>query len=96
MTKIDCTSGYWQIQLDENSKKLTAFTTKDGRWQYKSLPMGITNAAPTFQRNMEIMLDGLLWKCVIVYIDDIIVYSDTFEEHLKHLRLVLDRLVKSI
>ncbi len=94
ITKIDCTSGYWQIPLDGKSKRLTAFSTKDGRWQYKSLPMGITNAAPTFQKNMEIMLAGLLWKNCIVYIDDIIVYSDTFEEHLIHLNQVLERLQK--
>ena len=94
ITKIDCTSGYWQIPLDEKSRKLTAFTTRDGRWQYKSLPMGITNAAPTFQKNMEIMLTGLLWKCCIVYIDDIIIYSNSFEEHMQHLEQVLERLKK--
>ena len=54
--------------------------------------MGITNAAPTFQKNMEVMLTGLVWKCCIVYIDDIIIYSDSFEEHKKHLRKVLKRL----
>ena len=50
ITKIDCTSGYWQIPLHEDSKKMTAFITKEGRWQYKTLPMGITNAAPAFQK----------------------------------------------
>ena len=92
ITKLDCTSGYWQIPLEKDSKRLTAFTTRDGRWQYKSLPMGITNAAPTYQKNMEIMLDGYLWKFALVYIDDIIVYSNTFEDHIKHLRMVLDRI----
>ena len=48
--------------------------------------MGITNAAPTFQKNMEIMLHGLLGKCCIVYIDDIIIFSDTFEDHLRHIK----------
>ncbi len=92
MSVVDCTSGYWQIPLHENSRKYTAFTTSIGRWQYTSLPMGITNAAPTFQRNMEAMLTGLLWDCCIVYIDDIIIYSDTFEEHIQHLREVFKRL----
>ena len=54
--------------------------------------MGITNAAPTFQRNMEAMLTGLLWNCCIVYIDDIIIYSNTFEEHKEHLKEVFKRL----
>ena len=95
ITKIDCTSGYWQIPLEKDSRRLTAFTTRDGRWQYKSLPMGITNAAPAFQKNMEIMLSGLLWKSCIVYIDDIIIYSKTFAEHLKHIREVLREIKKS-
>ena len=54
--------------------------------------MDITNTASTFQKNMEIMLGGLLWKCCVVYIDDIIIYSNTFEEHLQHLQEVFDRL----
>jgi hypothetical protein len=54
--------------------------------------MGITNAAPTFQKNMEAMLGGLVWKSVIVYTDDIIIYSNTFQEHKEHLREVLKRL----
>ena len=75
MSVVDCTSGYWQIPLDPDSRKYTAFTDITGRWQYTSLPMGITNAAPTFQKNMEIMLSGLLWNSCIVYIDDIIIYQ---------------------
>ena len=92
MTKLDCTSGYWQIPLSSESRLYTAFTTNSGRWQYITLPMGITNAAPTFQKSMEILFTGLLWKSVIVYIDDIIIYSNTFEEHKQHLREVLKRL----
>ena len=67
MTKIDCTSGYWQIPLSPECRPLTAFTTRSGRWQYVSLPMGITNAAPTFQKNMEVMLTGRLRKSGILY-----------------------------
>ena len=92
MSTIDATSGYWQIPLTERSKQFTAFTTMSARWQYVCLPMGITNAAPTFQKNMEAMLYGMLWKNCIVYIDDIIVYSNTFKEHIQHLREVLRRL----
>ena len=74
MSVVDCTSGYWQIPLSRESKQYTTFTISLGRWQYTSLSMGITNAAPTFQRNMEAMLTGLLWNCCIVYIDDIIIW----------------------
>ena len=92
ITTLDATSGYWQMPLSEESKAKTAFQTLTQRWQYKCLPMGITNAAPTFQKNMEIMLGGLLWKCCVVYIDDIIVYSATFQEHILHLEEVFKRL----
>ena len=75
MTTFDLTWGYWQTPLAEEDKKKTAFTTKSGRWEYNVLPMGITNAAPTFQRNMETMLSGLLWKKCIIYIDDVIIFG---------------------
>ena len=92
MSTIDLTSGYWQIPLHPNSRKYTAYTLKKGRFQYKTLPMGITNAAPTFQRNMEMVFKGLLWKCCIVYIDDVIIYSRTLKEHLQSLNEVFKRL----
>lgn len=92
MLTFDFTSGYWQLLLWEEDKQKTAFTSKSSRWEYKVLPMGITNAAPTFQRNMEIMLQGLLWKSCIIYIDDVIVFSDSFDDHLRHLEKVLQRM----
>ena len=92
MSTLDFTSGYWQIPIAEEDKEKTAFTTKSGRWEYNILPMGITNAAPTFQRNMEMMLSGLLWKICIIYIDDIIIFSSTVEEHHENLRIVLERM----
>lgn len=92
MSTLDFTSGYWQIPLKEEHKKLTAYTTRSGRWEYNVLPMGITNAAPTFQRNMEIMLSGLLWKSCIVYIDDLIIFSNSFDQHLQDLREVFSRM----
>jgi hypothetical protein len=92
MTTFDLTWGYWQTPLAEEDKKKTAFTTRSGRWEYNVLPMGITNAAPTFQRNMESMLSGLLWKKCIIYIDDVIIFGSTFEEHLANIEEVLDRM----
>jgi putative transposase len=92
MTTFDLTWGYWQTPLAEEDKQKTAFTTRSGRWEYNVLPMGITNAAPTFQRNMETMLSGLLWKKCIIYIDDVIIFGETFEEHLRNIEEVLDRM----
>ena len=54
--------GYWQMPLEEGDKKKTVFMTKSGRWKYNILLMGITNAAPMFQWNMEVILSRLLWK----------------------------------
>ena len=79
MTTFDLTWGYWQTPLAEEDKKKTAFTTRSGRWEYNVLPMGITNAAPAFQRNMEAMLSGLTWKKCLIYIDDIIIFGSTFK-----------------
>src|SRR6185312_14247219 len=92
ISTIDLTCGYWQIPLHPESKRFTAYTLKKGRYQYRTLPMGITNAAPTFQRNMELDFKGLLWNCCIVYIDDVIVYSKTLKEHIHHLNQVFTRL----
>jgi hypothetical protein len=94
MTTFDLTWGYWQTPLAEEDKKKTTFTTRSGRWEYNVLPMGITNAAPAFQRNMEAMLSGLMWKKCVIYIDDIIIFGGTFEEHLKNVEEVLDRMRK--
>ena len=92
MTTFDLTWGYWQTPLAEEDKQKTAFTTRSGRWEYNVLPMGITNAVPAFQRNMEMMLSGLLWKKCIIYIDDIIIFGKTFEEHLQNIIEVLERM----
>lgn len=92
--KVNFTWGYWQMPLEEEDKKKTAFTTKLRRWKYNVLPMGITNAAPTFQRNMKAMLSGLLWKKCIIYINNIIVFGSSFNKHLKNIKEVLNWLKK--
>lgn len=83
--------GYWQIGLDEVSHPLTAFTTYQGLYQFKVLPFGLTNAPATFQRLMEVLLRGLQWNICLCYIDDIILFSKTFDDHLAHLREIFDR-----
>ena len=62
MTTFNFMWGYWQMPLEEGDKKKTAFTMKSGRWEYNVLLMEITNAALTFQQNMEVILSRLLWK----------------------------------
>ncbi len=74
--------------MKDASKEYTAFTTYDGLYQFKVLPFGLCNAPSTFQRLMESVLRGLNWQICLIYIDDIIIFSKTFPEHLEHLDLV--------
>lgn len=91
---IDLKSGYWQVPVDPTSRPITAFTTPDGAaYQFRVMPFGLKNAPGTFQRLMaQEVLSEYLRHFVLVYLDDIIVYSTNPEEHLYHLRLVFERL----
>ena len=89
---MDLASGYWQVAMDEEDAEKTAFVVEDGLYQFKVLPFGLCNAGATFQRLMQLTLSGLSWEQVLVYIDDLIVHSQTFSEHLKHLKQVFEKL----
>jgi len=91
-TSLDLSSGYWQVEVDPKDRSKTAFITQFGIYQFKVMPFGLCNAPATFQRLMDEVFRGILWKFVMVYLDDIIVYSESFEEHLEHLHIVFDRL----
>ena len=91
-TMLDLASGYWQVRMSEDAREKTTFTTYSGLYEFNVMPFGLCNAPATFQRLMEIVLAGLTRRSCMVYIDDILVFSETFEEHLAHLRQVLDRL----
>ena len=88
-------TGYWQVEVKEEDRDKTAFTTARGQFRFKVLPFGLCNAPSTFQRIMDQTLRGLLHKNCLVYLDDIIIYSETFEGHLVHLRQVFERLRKA-
>ena len=75
--------------------KKTAFITADGLYQFKVMPFGLTNAPSTFQRMMDVLLAGLKWNSCLVYLDDIVVFSDSIPQHLKRLDAVLERLEKA-
>ena len=90
---LDMRSGYWQIELDEESKELTAFTTYAGLFHFNVVPFGITTAPSSFQRLMECILRGLNWEICLIYIDDIIVFSRSFSKHLQDLSEVFNRLL---
>jgi Reverse transcriptase (RNA-dependent DNA polymerase) len=91
-TKIDLTSGYWQIAIASADRHKTAFRTRYGHYEFCVMPFGLTNAPATFQSLMNDIFHDLLDKCVIVYLDDILIFSKTPKEHEANVCEVLNRL----
>ena len=95
-TSLDLKSGYWQVELDEDSIPYTAFTVGPlGFYECLRMPFGLTNAPVTFQCLMENCLGDLHLNWCIIYLDDIIVYSKTPEEHLERLEAVFQKISKA-
>jgi hypothetical protein len=94
-TSLDMKSGYWQVRIAEQDRKKTAFQIMNGFYEFIRMPFGLTNAPSTFQRLMDSILRELLGEFAQVYLDDIIIYSKTWEDHLDHLEQVFERLYKA-
>ena len=90
LTTMDANTGFHQIEMELKDRVKTAFRTHKGLHQFKRLPLGLKNGPAVFQRVMNKVLSQYLWVFTLVYIDDIIVYSKTFEDHLNHLDKVLE------
>jgi len=89
---LDCIAGYWQVLTADGDREKTAFVCHKGAYHYKRMPFGLTNAPATFQWALDIILSDVKWQSCLVYPDDVIVYSQTQEEHVQHIDDVLDLL----
>ena len=92
---LDLNAGYWQVELDPCDKHKTAFVTRQGLYEFNVMPFGLCNAPATFERLMESVLAGLQWQICLIYLDDVIVYGKTFDEMLKNLEKVFEKLLEA-
>ncbi|KAL1269301.1 hypothetical protein QQF64_031590 [Cirrhinus molitorella] len=88
ISTLDLTKGYWQVALTDEAKPKTAFSTPSGHWQYRTLPFGLHGAPATFQRMMDVLLRPHQ-AYAAAYLDDVVVHSEPWEDHLDRLRRVL-------
>ena len=88
----DLKSGYWQLPMHPNSIEKTSFICHVGQFEFLREPMGIACGPPVYQREMQRALSGLVGVCVLVYLDDLVIYSQNMKDHKEHLRLVFERL----
>lgn len=87
---MDANKGYHQFDIDERSRHLTAFVTQqEGQWQFKRVPFGLQNAPAFFQRSMDSLLGRHRWQFCLAYIDDIVIWSKSWNDHLSHISTVL-------
>ena len=94
VTKFDLLKGFWQVPLTDRAKEISAFVTPDGLYQYKVMPFGMKNSPASFQRLINKVIADL--EGCEAYIDDVIIYSDTWEEHLRIIREFFKRLSRAM
>ncbi|CAB5101095.1 unnamed protein product [Rhizophagus irregularis] len=91
-SSIDLAAGFNQVEMKEEDKEKTAFVCSKGLFKYNVMPFGLTNAPATFQRLMDEILEEYINDFVVVYIDDIMIYSENLKDHMEHVEKVLKKL----
>lgn len=88
-TTLNFNSGYCQVELAEGDCHKTAFMNHGGTFQFKRIPLSLCNAPATFQSALDIIFYGYHWNACLAYLDDVIIFSNSFEDHLEHVAQVL-------
>jgi hypothetical protein len=92
---IDLSSGVWQVKIAEEDKMKTAFLTPSGHYHFQRLPYGLSNSPASFQRLMDMELRNLTGELCYVFIDNVLVFTDTIEKHARRLEKVLQHFEKA-
>ena len=92
---LDAISGYWQMPIPWSDRDKTAFSSHSGLYRFSRMPFGLTNSPATFQRAMDILLSPFRWKWRLLYLDDIIIFSKSWQEHIVHVDEILSVLEKA-
>ncbi len=88
-TTLDAYAGYWQLPIKKEDRHKTAFVCHTGTYQYNRMPFGLTNAPASFQRALDMILTKYKWKQCLIYLDDVIVFSNSIEDHIQHVDDIL-------
>ena len=92
---IDLSSAYYQLEINEEHKEVTAFGTRKGHYEFNRMPFGLCGAPFTFQRMMNLLLQSENWSQCLIYLDDVMIFSPTFEKHLDRLRNIFEKIRES-
>ena len=89
---LDAAGAYWSMPLNESDKEKTAFTVPRGKYEFNVTPYGLTNAGASYQRMIDMCLSGLSFDRILAYMDDVVIFSRTFHEHMEELHTVFEKL----